>query len=32
MTPVAIVGDVLLLPYYIVHICLGALSGGHSPI
>ena len=31
MTPIALVGDVLLLPYYIVHICLGALSGGHSP-
>ena len=32
MTPVALVGDVLLVPYYIVHICLGAMSGGHSPI
>lgn len=32
MTPVALVGDVLLVPYYIVHIYLGAMSGGHSPI
>ena len=32
MTPVALVGDVLLLPYYIVHFYFGALSGGHSPI
>ena len=32
MTPIALVGDVLLLPYYIVHFWLGALSGGHPPI
>lgn len=32
MTPIALVGDVLLLPYYIVHFYLGALSGGHPPI
>ncbi len=31
MTPIALVGDVLLLPYYIVHFYLGALSGGHPP-
>ena len=32
MTPIALVGDLVLLPYYIVHIWLGAMTGGHSPI
>ena len=32
MTPVAIVGDVLLLPYYIAAGFLAVATGGHSPI
>ena len=32
MTPVAIVGDVLLLPYYITVGFLTVVTGGHSPI
>ena len=31
MTPIALVGDLVLLPYYIVHIWLGAMTGGHPP-
>ncbi len=31
MTPLAVIGDLVLLPYYIVHIWLGAMTGGHPP-
>ena len=31
MTPIALVVDLVLLPYYIVHIWLGAMTGGHPP-
>ena len=31
MTPLAVIGDLVMLPYYIVHIFLSAISGGHPP-
>ena len=31
MTPLAVIGDLVMLPYYIIHIFLSAMSGGHPP-